>query len=175
MTERDWQDHIEPRARAAGWLVHHNLDSRDCGPGQPDMILTREVADGPGHRLRHIEIELKLTVGGRVNHRTRDQRRYANWAALAEVAVLEILLPDDADILEAALGISVADLVEREYPERVGTEAARGRGSAETPQQRALGTEALPHFFCADYRQWAPGEMKRRAERERRAAEAANG
>jgi len=84
-------------------------DSRGGPSGEPDLRLTWNLPTAPpaGHAV--IEIELKARANGRRRHRTDDQRRYANAAILAGKVVLEILLPDDREQLEAALGIDLSD------------------------------------------------------------------
>jgi hypothetical protein len=57
MSERDFQSAITAYARATGWRVYHNPDSRRSEPGFPDLVLLN------GTQRRLVFAELKTESG----------------------------------------------------------------------------------------------------------------
>lgn len=106
MTEAEYQDRVITAARARGWRVSHDPDSRRQEPGEPDLDLLWPGGGPCPGPCAALQIELKHGRG----HRTAAQRRYANAAALAGLVVLEILCPDDLDQVEYALGLAPGTL-----------------------------------------------------------------
>jgi hypothetical protein len=91
LTEAAFQAAIIELATLAGWLCHHEYDSRRSTPGYPDLTLCKPP--------RLLLIELK-TQRGRVRPEQRE------WlAALAECPGVEVALwrPSDWPAIEAAL------------------------------------------------------------------------
>lgn len=130
MTEAQLTSPIVAAARARGWRVSHDPDSRGQEEGEPDLaLLWRGQGPCPGP-CAEFEVECKR----RGRHRTDGQRRYANDAAVAGKVVLEWLLPDDYDQAERLLGLVPGTLTAGQVAaqERSGARgsAARSRGRA---------------------------------------------
>lgn len=91
VTEAAFQTAIIQLATLAGWLCHHEYDSRRSTPGYPDLTLTRNG--------RLLICELKTERG-----RVRPEQR-AWLAALAQCPGVEVALlrPHDWPTIEAAL------------------------------------------------------------------------
>lgn len=56
--EKDFQQHVVDLARACGWLVFHDYDSRHSQPGFPDLVLVKNK--------RLLFRELKATRTGKL-------------------------------------------------------------------------------------------------------------
>lgn len=106
MSERSAQNRIAAAARARGWWVCWTHRSEHSPAGEPDLRLLwagEGACPGPA---RYLMVELKAAdARGRYGQRTEEQRRYAAWAALAGLCVLEVRWPDDQAVVEAALGV----------------------------------------------------------------------
>jgi len=115
-TEAEWQQQIVTVARVVGWTVLWTRDSRKAPPGEPDLRFVWSQWDNDWRPpCQVLAIELKVRDGaGRARHRTDEQRRFATQAALAGECVVEVLLPDDLDLLSGMLGISLVEPGEEE-------------------------------------------------------------
>jgi len=55
--EGDFQENCEQVARAYGWLVHHNADSRRADAGLPDLVMLSRPSPEGGVVLALIELK----------------------------------------------------------------------------------------------------------------------
>lgn len=134
MTEAQLTAPIEAAAKARGWRVSHDPDSRGQERGEPDLHFSWPLEAGPcPGRCTEFEAECKRADRGL----THEQRRYMNSRNMDRRPVMYWLLPDDYDQAEGALGL-VPGVLGRypatPHPERTG----KSRGGKAAPAEQGL-------------------------------------
>ena len=97
MTEDELQTLICDTAEMAGWLWHHETDSRRTRAGYPDLTLARADSDGNGGSV--IIVELKSATG-----KVRpEQQTWLDTLAVCDRLSSGLIRPDNVDAFLARL------------------------------------------------------------------------